>query len=390
MKKFLSAALCAALLLTFAGCARLFPQDTETSAPSLLRTDPTETSANATTEPVSIPNVDLTAISLKYTKLDTTAEDGTTVYSFCYPIPYLVTARADVTQSVTVDLMGRIDEFRSNGSELEAQAQAAYGSDGFTPYSLSVSYTPTRVDAGVLSLYGEVRSYPSGVHASFLSTAVSYDLLTGKELRLSDILNGNVTAEQLCTLLLASLSQQEENLYADYANVAAERVQDCMDGAGGWYFTTTGLCFFFSPYDIAPYSYGVVTAEIPYSALAGLMNDAFPPEEGAYTGTLEASLFTENAPSREYAELSLDREASRVILTTNQAVRDLKIQSGKYDGNTFTPMETVFSAGAMNASQAVSIQADLENTPLLLTYRSGEEIVQRVLTMENHVPVLKK
>lgn len=79
-----------------------------------------------------------------------------------------------------------------------------------------------------------------------------------------------------------------------------------------------------------------------------------------------------------------------MILTTNQAVRDLKIQSGKYDGNTFTPMETVFSAGAMNASQAVSIQADLENTPLLLTYRSGEEIVQRVLTMENHVPVLKK
>ena len=89
-------------------------------------------------------------------------------------------------------------------------------------------------------------------------------------------------------------------------------------------------------------------------------------------------------------ELSLDREASRVILTTNQAVRDLKIQSGSYDGSTFTPTETVFAAGAMNASQAVSIQADLENTPLLLTYRSGEEIIQRVLTMENGVPVLKK
>lgn len=164
-----------------------------------------------------------------------------------------------------------------------------------------------------------------------------------------------------------------------------------MNGADGWYFTTTGLCFFFSPYDIAPYSYGVVTAEIPYSSLAGLMNDAyFPPEEGAYTGTLEASQFTENAPSREYAELSLDREASRVILTTNQAVRDLKIQSGSYDGSTFTPTETVFAAGAMNASQAVSIQADLENAPLLLTYRSGEEIIQRVLTMENGVPVLKK
>ena len=89
-------------------------------------------------------------------------------------------------------------------------------------------------------------------------------------------------------------------------------------------------------------------------------------------------------------ELSLDREASRVILTTNQAVRDLKIQSGSYDGSTFTPTETVFAAGAMNASQAVSIQADLENAPLLLTYRSGEEIIQRVLTMENGVPVLKK
>ena len=79
-----------------------------------------------------------------------------------------------------------------------------------------------------------------------------------------------------------------------------------------------------------------------------------------------------------------------MILTTNQAVRDLKIQSGSYDGSTFTPTETVFAAGAMNASQAVSIQADLENTPLLLTYRSGEEIIQRVLTMENGVPVLKK
>lgn len=211
MKKILSAVLCAALLLTFSGCAKRFPQDTETSTPPLLRTDPTETSPDTTTEPVSIPNVDLTAISLKYTQLDTAAEDGTAVYSFRYPIPYLVTVRADATQDVTVDLMGRIDEFRSNGSELEAQAQAAYGTEGFTPYSLSVSYTPTRVDVGVLSLYGEVRSYPSGVHASFLSTAVSYDLLTGAELHLSDILNGNVTAEQLCTLLLASLSQQEGN-----------------------------------------------------------------------------------------------------------------------------------------------------------------------------------
>ena len=158
MKKILSAVLCAALLLTFSSCAKRFPQDTETSTPPLLRTDPAETSPDTTTEPASIPNVDLTAISLKYTQLDTAAEDGNTVYSFRYPIPYLVTVRADATQDVTVDLMGRIDEFRSNGSELEAQAQAAYGTEGFTPYSLSVSYTPTRVDVGVLSLYGEVRS----------------------------------------------------------------------------------------------------------------------------------------------------------------------------------------------------------------------------------------
>ena len=71
MKKILSAVLCAALLLTFSSCAKRFPQDTETSAPPLLRTDPTETSPDTTTEPVSIPNVDLTAISLKYTQLDT-------------------------------------------------------------------------------------------------------------------------------------------------------------------------------------------------------------------------------------------------------------------------------------------------------------------------------
>ncbi len=123
-------------MLTFSSCAKRFPRIRETSTlPPLLRTDPTETLSGYHHGAGEHFNVDLTAISLKYTQLDTAAEDGTTVYSFRYPIPYLVTVRADATQDVTVDLMGRIDEFRSNGSELEAQAQAAYGTEASPPTS---------------------------------------------------------------------------------------------------------------------------------------------------------------------------------------------------------------------------------------------------------------
>ena len=395
MKKLLSALLCFCILLTAAACARKPQEPPETTAPQSFPTAPAETTAPTVpaTEPI-VYQSPLTALTLKPTVDRTFHEDGTELSSFSYQVVYLVTQDAGITEAVSLDLMNRIDAVRSTSEAVRSSAEASYDhSEQWYPFFTQIYYTPTRIDAGVLSLLGEEGSYSGGIHPNYLFSSVSYDLLTGKVLSLADVLTDGYSPEQLCQLVLDALQPEAETLYTNYADVVLDRFAEGASVSDGWYFSENGLCFFFSPYEIAPYAAGPVVAEILYEKLVGVIKEAyFPAELLGCSGTAEAVPFTQADITgfSQFAEAILDRDAPQALLYTDGAISNVRLQTGALspDG-TFQPELTVLAVSTLGPGQAVTLQADLESTPLYLTYTSAGETLTRLLTMENGVLTLK-
>lgn len=51
-----------------------------------------------------------------------------------------------------------------------------------------------------------------------------------------------------------------------------------------WYFADSGMHFYFSPYEIAPYSVGDIDIEIPYEELQGVLKEAYFPQAAPVYG----------------------------------------------------------------------------------------------------------
>ena len=130
----------------------------------------------------------------------------------------------------------------------------------------------------------------------------------------------------------------DENLYEDF------------------YFTQTGLCFFFSPYEIAPYSSGVISIEIPYSELPGLIYDGyFPGEREQVSGKMHSSDFMQTDMERfnNMAEVTLVNGEEIMVVYPEGNVEDIRISVAGDDRN--QPEYIIFAAPEMSDRNAVVI-----------------------------------
>lgn len=384
MKKTFALILCLCLVFMAAGCRKDNP---ETTLPSTAA--PTAPAAE-TTQPSTVPEVTeiisfqepLAAISLPIVSEVETASDSTVLFTYTYQSVYLTLQDPAVAEAVVVDLLNRIDSTRASAQAILATVQGDYAlSNGWNPYFYQVIYNPTRIDQGVLSLYGTQVSYSGNPHPTHISMSANYDLVTGKALRFSDILAEDFSAQQLCQLICLALEPHAQELYGYYEDILTDRFSGDLSAVESWYFSDYGLCFYFSPYDIAPYSAGTIIAEVPYESLNGILrDDYFPAERGAGAGKLSAVYFAdaERSGIRQYVELLLDGDGENILLLPEGTVHDIRIEIGSWvsDGS-FSSEAVVFAAESLSEGDAIMIQTHLvEDAPRLrLTYHSGEETV---------------
>jgi hypothetical protein len=87
----------------------------------------------------------------------------------------------------------------------------------------------------------------------------------------------DASKEDFITIILEKLSQiaEESDLFQGYEDGVRSRLGGDENLYEDFYFTSTGLCFYFAPYEIAPYASGIITVEIPYSELTGLIYDGY-------------------------------------------------------------------------------------------------------------------
>ena len=386
-RKLISLLLCAALLLVAAGCAA-DPAPTISTTQEPTQESIRETTAETTpgyTDPSVTYHAPMSAVSLPVTSQSSKASDGTTLFAYTYQNLSLCLQDALVADEILVDFLNRQDVSNAAAANLQQSAAADYtGQESWEPYEFRVLYQPMRFDEMLLSLYCTESIFDGNNRMNSANLSVTYDLLIGKALGIRDILVADYSAESLVALIVQGLSEyeKEEMLFPDYAELISDMFFTNRP-AENWYFAQDGLRFFFSPYEIAPYSSGTLVSKIPYDALSGLLKDCyFPAETVSFSGNLIATAFdpTESAQFDRFAELLLHTDGEQVLLYAEGTLLNVRIETGTWsaDGKAFTPDAAVFAATAISKGDAVMIQCK-DFSQLRLSYEAQGQLYQMPL-----------
>jgi len=378
MKKFLRLLLVTYIALSLMGCSA-----SKQMRPFATASDSSASSEEAPTvaSPV-IYDSTMYSISLPSVKETVTAEDGTDLFVLSFQHPQVFLGDQALEEKIVGDLQNRNRSIHTDAAEIEAQARLDYPqSEYWTGYFIDRSYTPTRLDHAVLSLFANSTSYRGGPHPSLVTDSVTFDLETGDVMCLDDILTSECTPDILYQLVLKSLSTQEKDLYYDYADALGDRFTGELHSIQDWYFSRNGLCFHFAPYDIAPYSSGTIIAELPYQNLNGILKEKyFPMDVSHATGSMYAETLTDDTRNRfdHVASVPLCDHGADVLLYSDASVTDIRIESGwRYsDNDQYISGAIVFAASSMNVGDAIHLTANLdeEDTVLrLVYYADGQE-----------------
>lgn len=392
MKRTISILIILSLLLSTAGCgigslssgnaviptaAPTVPAEpAQTSEPTEpAQTQPLPPTLPDETEPV-LPTyqIPLTAIAMPQAREIDSSETGASVFTYAYPDITFVHQDTEVARTVLLELRNRIEAYRKEADTLKDRAQSLMAASGWAPdHALTVTCDPKRVDQSILSLLlrREVRSDTAQSNASVQT--VTYDLVTGKPIDLSQLLAEDVSADMLQTMLTDSLSG-ETGIYSWYKDILSELFSG-NTLPENWYLSTEGLCFWFTPYEIAPHS---VEATIPYGQLNGVIRDRYYlPEFPEATGSMDVIPFAYAELSRfsAFAEVALDDAQTAWLLFPTEVVSQLRI----YDKDG----AVIFATDVLTPEQAVRLQCSPDGaaSPLQLRFVSGGEQQIRYLRL---------
>ncbi len=138
----------------------------------------------------------------------------------------------------------------------------------FYNYSISSDIWLTRSDSTVIS-FGELYSdYTGGAHGNYGYSGTTFDVESGRELALSDILSD---AEGFYA---KAVDYIVEELEANYSDELFPEYRDYVAGTFDadrylcWYLNAGGIVLIYNPYEVGPYAMGVAEVLLPYDTFA--------------------------------------------------------------------------------------------------------------------------
>lgn len=367
------------LIITLTSCKStgLLPKETTSSTVS--------SSSIIQSENTIIPQQPMVSVSLPIVTETEYAQDGTIIFVQTYQNISAVLPDPNVGDAIILDYLNRIDHTKDTAQSILDAATNGYQQGNYwQPYTSQLLYQPMRVDRGVISLLGSQVNYAGSAHPESNHQSVNYDLSTGDTLTLSDIITNNADHSAIVNAILSSLSKEVKNysLYPDYEDVVKQRFNRDFLSDNDWYFNREGICFFFSPYEIAPYSSGVISVTVSYADLQGILEDAyFPDERLSAGGELTVKNFN-SAPVEKFTQISeivLQEQSEKYFLYTDGSVYDLRIETADTEDGSYY---TVFAAECLSPGDAVMVETDIK-TPLRISYLSNETTVYKYLHLEN-------
>lgn len=276
-----------------------------------------------------VPQFDMT-VSYGFKDEELKSDDGTTYYRQSLGTATVSSKDERAAERINSSLAELYVKF---GADAEYTQRVAEDQPDGEQIALSYYCAPsvTRCDTRVLSAVFDVSQDIGGIHADSTRTSRSYNADNGSLLTLADIAKNE---EQLKTFIknyvigLAAGDDYKEGgvsiLFDDFEST----INDLVDAGANWYFSDGGLVFYANPYDIAPYSRGVLLFEIPYSALAEFIDEGFMPVE--YEGE-NGMLLADDGDKLDRSSLNIlgtvtvDEDGQSVVLSAEETVYNVKI-----------------------------------------------------------------
>ena len=276
-----------------------------------------------------VPQFDMT-VSYSFEDEELKSDDGTTYYRQSLGTATISSKDERAAERINSSLAEMYVRF---GADAEYTRRVAEDQPDGEQIALSYYCAPsvTRCDTRVLSVVFDVSQDIGGIHADSTRTSRSYNADDGSLLTLADIAKNE---EQLKTFIknyvigLAAGDDYKEGgvsiLFDDFEST----ISDLVDAGANFYFSDNGLVFYANPYDIAPYSRGVLLFEIPYSALAEFIGESFMPVE--YQGD-NGLLLADDGDKLDRSSLNIlgtvtvDEEGQSVVLSAEETLYNVKI-----------------------------------------------------------------
>lgn len=276
-----------------------------------------------------VPQFDMT-VSYGFEDEELKSDDGTTYYRQSLGTATVSSKDERAAERINSSLAELYVRF---GADAEYTRRVAEDQTDGEQIALSYYCAPsvTRCDTRVLSAVFDVSQDIGGIHADSTRTSRSYNADNGSLLTLADIAKNE---EQLKTFIknyvigLAAGDDYKEGgvsiLFDDFEST----INDLVDAGANWYFSDGGLVFYANPYDIAPYSRGVLLFEIPYSALEEFIDEGFMPAE--YEGE-NGMLLADDGDKLDRSSLNIlgtvtvDEDGQSVVLSAEETVYNVKI-----------------------------------------------------------------
>ena len=276
-----------------------------------------------------VPQFDMT-VSYGFEDEELKSDDGTTYYRQSLGTATVSSKDERAAERINSSLAELYVKF---GADAEYTRRVAEDQTDGEQIALSYYCAPsvTRCDTRVLSAVFDVSQDIGGIHADSTRTSRSYNADNGSLLTLADIAKNE---EQLKTIIknyvigLAAGDDYKEGgvsiLFDDFEST----INDLVDAGANWYFSDGGLVFYANPYDIAPYSRGVLLFEIPYSALEEFIDEGFMPVE--YEGE-NGMLLADDGDKLDRSSLNIlgtvtvDEDGQSVVLSAEETVYNVKI-----------------------------------------------------------------
>ena len=276
-----------------------------------------------------VPQFDMT-VSYGFEDEELKSGDGTTYYRQSLGTATVSSKDERAAERINSSLAELYVKF---GADAEYTQRVAEDQTDGEQIALSYYCAPsvTRCDTRVLSAVFDVSQDIGGIHADSTRTSRSYNADNGSLLTLADIAKNE---EQLKTFIknyvigLAAGDDYKEGgvsiLFDDFEST----INDLVDAGANWYFSDGGLVFYANPYDIAPYSRGVLLFEIPYSALEEFIDEGFMPAE--YEGE-NGMLLADDGDKLDRSSLNIlgtvtvDEDGQSVVLSAEETVYNVKI-----------------------------------------------------------------
>lgn len=187
-----------------------------------------------------------------------------------------------VAEQYNQEAAAQVKEWKDQNREY-AREQASYGAEYFYGYEYMQKIRPKRIDEHVLSFAVEYSEYAGGAHGVTSYGGRNYDVSTGREIVLEDVV---ADMRKLPEIIVKELSEKypPEMFFDGYEEQIAGQFQsDSPDYPVNWTIDPCGLTFYYSHYELSPYAAGCPEVLLPFDKYPGLFKEPYCriPEEYA-------------------------------------------------------------------------------------------------------------